>query len=183
MQPPQPPQAPVSWQAPVETTGPAPGVRFGGLGARVIAYLVDGFILGVGVTIVSVAFGAVTAGLFAGAASTANGDTASPASGAVIGAWIGGLLLFLLVVFAMTVAYFPWFWARGGQTPGMKMLHLRIVRDLDGGPISASHAILRLIGFWVSSSVFYLGFIWIFVDKRRRGWHDLIAGTVVIESN
>jgi uncharacterized RDD family membrane protein YckC len=29
--------------------------------------------------------------------------------------------------------------------------------------------------------VFYLGFLWVFVDGRRRGWHDLIAGTVVIK--
>jgi uncharacterized RDD family membrane protein YckC len=33
----------------------------------------------------------------------------------------------------------------------------------------------------VSSLVFYLGFIWILVDKRRRGWHDLIAGTVMVQ--
>jgi len=38
----------------------------------------------------------------------------------------------------------------------------------------------RRIGFWVSHLVFYLGFIWIFVDKRRRGWMDLIGGTVVV---
>jgi len=29
--------------------------------------------------------------------------------------------------------------------------------------------------------VFYLGYVWILVDKRRRGWHDLIAGTVMIK--
>ncbi len=63
----------------------------------------------------------------------------------------------------------------------MRLLHIRVVRDVDGGPISWGSAILRLIGYWVNSAVFYIGFIWIFVDKRRRGWHDLIAGTVVIE--
>jgi uncharacterized RDD family membrane protein YckC len=35
----------------------------------------------------------------------------------------------------------------------------------------------------VNSLVFYLGFIWIFIDSRRRGWHDLIAGTVVVETD
>ena len=43
-------------------------------------------------------------------------------------------------------------------------------------------AILRLVGYWVSGFVFYLGYIWIFVDKRKRGWFDLIAGTVVIKA-
>jgi uncharacterized RDD family membrane protein YckC len=63
----------------------------------------------------------------------------------------------------------------------MRLFRLRVVRDADGGPISGGQAILRLIGFWVSSFVLYLGFIWILIDSRRRGWHDLIAGTVVIE--
>ncbi len=40
---------------------------------------------------------------------------------------------------------------------------------------------LRMLGMYVSSAVFYLGFIWILVDKRRRGFHDLIAGTVVVK--
>jgi len=56
-----------------------------------------------------------------------------------------------------------------------------VVRDADGGPVSGGTAFARLLGYWVNQVVFYIGFIWIFVDKRRRGWHDLIAGTVVIE--
>ena len=47
---------------------------------------------------------------------------------------------------------------------------------------SAGAAILRLIGYWISAIVFYIGYIWIFIDKRKRGWHDLIAGTVVIKA-
>lgn len=158
--------APSSWQAPVEEMGPAPGVRFAGHGARLIAYIVDGFILGVVILALSFVFFAIMAG--AAAADSA-------------GAAVGGGLLWLVAVFVVSLAYFPWFWARGGQTPGMKIFHIRVVRDADGGPISGTSAVLRLLGFWVNSVVFYIGFIWIFVDKRRRGWHDLIAGTVVIE--
>ena len=51
----------------------------------------------------------------------------------------------------------------------------------DGGRIGRGTAWLRVLGLYVASSVFYLGFIWIFVDKRRRGWQDLIAGTIVIQ--
>jgi uncharacterized RDD family membrane protein YckC len=77
--------------------------------------------------------------------------------------------------------YFPYFWANGGRTLGMRPFNLRVVRDSDGGPIGWGTAILRLIGLWVAGAVFYLGYIWIFIDKRRRGWQDLIAGTVVIK--
>jgi uncharacterized RDD family membrane protein YckC len=62
----------------------------------------------------------------------------------------------------------------------MKPFGLVVVRDADGGPVRIRTAILRLVGMYVASTVFYLGFIWIFIDKRRRGWHDLIAGTVVV---
>ena len=48
--------------------------------------------------------------------------------------------------------------------------------------VTVGAAILRLIGYWISGAVFYLGYIWIFVDKRKRGWMDLIAGTIVISA-
>jgi uncharacterized RDD family membrane protein YckC len=89
-------------------------------------------------------------------------------------------IVFLLIAVA-SLAYFPYFWATSGSTPGMRMMGLKVVRDSDGGPISGGQAVMRLIGYWVSGAVFYLGYIWIFIDKRHRGWHDLIAGTLVVQ--
>ena len=56
-------------------------------------------------------------------------------------------------------------------------LHIRPVAD---GSITFGVAFLRLIGYLVSGAMFYLGFLWIAVDPRKQGWHDKIAGTVVI---
>ena len=78
--------------------------------------------------------------------------------------------------------YFPYFWKTSGQTAGAKMMEIKVVRDADGGPLTWGAAILRLIGYSISAAVFYIGFIWIFIDKRKRGWFDLIAGTVVIKA-
>jgi uncharacterized RDD family membrane protein YckC len=163
-----PPAAPAgyAWTTPVEPAGPAPGVRFAGHGGRLVAYIVDSIILSVVATVVAIALGVLTAA-FASAGSDAL-------------AVLSGIGIFVALL-AVSLGYFPWFWARGGATPGMRLFRLRVVRDADGGPISGGQAILRLIGFWVSSFVLYLGFIWILIDSRRRGWHDLIAGTVVIE--
>jgi uncharacterized RDD family membrane protein YckC len=44
-------------------------------------------------------------------------------------------------------------------------------------------AVLRFIGYFVSSLVFDLGFIWVAFEPRKRGWHDMIAGTVIIHVN
>jgi uncharacterized RDD family membrane protein YckC len=86
-----------------------------------------------------------------------------------------------LAIIVVSVGYFPFFWARDGQTPGMNAMKIKVVRDADGGPITPGSAILRLIGLWIGIAVFYIGVIWIFVDKRKRGWQDLIGGTVVVD--
>ena len=174
--PPGPPpttQPSVPWEAPPDEAGPAPGVKFANHGTRLVAYIIDGFIVGIGFVVVFV----ILSFAIVGAAGAGGFDRPSPGSAAAAG--ILGLLTLVLIVVAF--AYFPFFWARSGQTPGMRPFGLYVVRDSDGGRISAGQAILRLIGLWVSALPFYLGYIWIFIDKRRRGWHDLIAGTVMIE--
>jgi uncharacterized RDD family membrane protein YckC len=150
----------------VEAVGPAPGLRFAGHGARLVAYFLDAVVVSLLVLGVVIALGLLTAGL--------------AISGAAPLAVVSGLLV-VLSVFAISLGYFPWFWVNGGATPGMRIFGLRVVRDRDGGPIGWGEAILRVIGLWIGGAVFYLGYIWILIDKRRRGWHDLIAGTVVVQ--
>jgi uncharacterized RDD family membrane protein YckC len=145
-----------AWVVPEPITGPAPGVYFASHAARLIAYVIDTLIQA-----------ALFIGLFI--VSFVSAFIAPPL-----------ILLGLLGGFAVSLAYYPLFWARNGQTPGMWTMHIQVVRDADGGPITSGQAILRFIGYWVSGAVLYLGYIWIFIDKRHRGWHDLIAGTVVI---
>lgn len=154
------------WQAPEYVPGPAPGFEFGSAGERLIAYIVDVLIASFLVILI-----VILAGLVAGAGAVGG-------SGVVAAA---GVIVILLAVLIVPFAYFPYFWATSGSTPGMRMFGLRVVRDSDGGPIGAGEAVLRLIGYWVSGFVFYIGFVWILIDKRKRGWHDLIAGTVVVK--
>jgi uncharacterized RDD family membrane protein YckC len=147
-----------AWEAPEPVAGPAPGVAFADHGERLIAYIID-------VVIVFIATIAL----------------------AIVGGILATIVPILAIVpflgiFIISLVYFPYYWAKTGQTPGMKQQGIKVVRDRDGGPITMGTAILRLIGYWVSGLVFYIGYIWIFIDKRRRGWHDLIAGTVVVKA-
>jgi uncharacterized RDD family membrane protein YckC len=162
----------VSWEAPAEEVGPAPGIKFAPHGGRLLAYIIDAII----VTVVLIALGIVLSILLVGVAAT--GGRGNPAT---VGVGVLGGFAFILVLLVVTFGYFPYFWAKSGQTPGMRPFNLYIVRDSDGGKISGAQAFVRLLGMWVSAAVFYIGYIWIFIDARRRGWHDLIAGTVVIE--
>jgi uncharacterized RDD family membrane protein YckC len=162
----------VSWEAPAEEVGPAPGVKFAPHGGRLLAYILDALI----VTALLIGLGIVLSILLVGVAAT--GGRGNPAT---VGVGVLGGFAFILVLLVVTFGYFPYFWAKSGQTPGMRPFNLYIVRDSDGGKISGAQAFVRLLGMWVSAAVFYLGYVWIFIDARRRGWHDLIAGTVVIE--
>ena len=158
--PPPPPPVPAAqaWVQPEAESGPAPGVEFAPHGERLVAYIFDVLIVGVVLVLALILLGLLS-----------------------VAAPVLGIPLLILAVILIPLLYFPWFWARGGQTLGMKVFGLHVVRDRDGGTIGWGSAILRLIGFWIDGLVFYLGFIWILIDKRRRGWHDLIAGTVVIK--
>ena len=147
--------------------GPAPGVRFAKPVPRLIGYVIDGFIAGVASIAVMFVFGTI-----AGIAGAAGMNFIASL----------GIVISILAVFAVMLLYSPYFWVkREGQTPGMKVMHIRVVRDEDGGPIGWGSAIMRLIGYWISGAVFYIGYVWILVDKRKRGWFDLMAGTCVVE--
>ncbi len=162
----------VEWEAP-DPDGPAPGIAFAPHGARLVAYLVDALI----VTAVSIGlFVLVGLAFISGASLREDGESVNISAEAIV-----ATVLLTLVVVLLVLLYFPFFWARGGQTPGMAIFGLRVVDDRTGGRIGWGTAGLRVLGMYVSSAVFYLGFIWIFVDKRRRGFHDLIAGTVVVK--
>jgi uncharacterized RDD family membrane protein YckC len=160
--PPVPSSAPPSWQSGPQPVGPAPGVEFAGYGARILAYIIDGILVGVGVWVI--AFLSILMG---------GGSELNIVSTILLGAAI-----------LLGLVYFPFFWQRTGQTPGMQALNIRVVRDRDGGPVTWGSAILRLIGYGINSIVFGIpiGWLWILFDSRRRGWHDLIGSTVVVKA-
>jgi uncharacterized RDD family membrane protein YckC len=87
-----------------------------------------------------------------------------------------------LIVLAYVVlpVYFVVAWATTGQTLGMMLGGLRVVRGTDGGRVSPAGAILRLAGMLAAAIPLEIGLIWAAFDGRKRGWHDMVAGTVVI---
>jgi uncharacterized RDD family membrane protein YckC len=74
------------------------------------------------------------------------------------------------------------FWRTCGATPGKIALALRIVDAKTGAPPKTLQLIVRFIAYAVSALPLYLGFLWVAVDRRKQGWHDKIAGTIVVNS-
>ena len=87
----------------------------------------------------------------------------------------------LLALLAIALAIVG-FWRYCGATPGKIALGIRIVDAASGAPPSSLRLALRFIGYFVSAFPLYLGFLWIALDRRKQGWHDKIARTVVINS-
>ena len=81
----------------------------------------------------------------------------------------------------LNATYFIYFHGVTGQTPGKKLLGLRVART-DGEPMTFGIAFLRWVGYIISKLPFFLGFIWVAFDGRKQGWHDKIAGTYVIKT-
>ena len=89
---------------------------------------------------------------------------------------VAGLTLVLIVLNFVVMA------GTGGQTAGMRILGIFIVR-VDGSPFTMKEAALRhLVGYPLSSIAFFLGFLWMLWDPRQQGWHDKLARTIVVMS-
>jgi len=88
--------------------------------------------------------------------------------------------LYTLVLSVLWSMYFVGFTATCGQTPGKRIMGLRVVNE-DGTPVDWSTAANRFfIGYSISILPLGLGFYWALVDKNNQAWHDKIAGTLVI---
>src|SRR5687768_10280956 len=93
------------------------------------------------------------------------------------------LIVALFLVFAGYFIFFEWLW--DGQTPGKRLLKLRVIRE-DGRPITLWEAIARNLlrvfdavpGFLVP--IYSVGLIAIFLNRRDQREGDIFAGTVVI---
>jgi uncharacterized RDD family membrane protein YckC len=78
------------------------------------------------------------------------------------------------------VGYFVVFWSATGQTPGNRLLQIRVCRADDGAVPSPGAALLRFVGLILAALPLFAGFLPILLDDRRRGVHDMLAGTVVV---
>jgi uncharacterized RDD family membrane protein YckC len=80
----------------------------------------------------------------------------------------------------LPVVLVVWLWHRYGATPGKHMLQLRVIDAHSGRKPGWGKATLRYLAYIVALLPLGLGFLWIAWDRRKQGFHDKIAGTLVI---
>jgi uncharacterized RDD family membrane protein YckC len=147
--------------------------HYGGFWRRFVAISIDLFILGaIGFTMLIL--GSVAFGLGISPEDMA----ADPEALMELGLKV--MTICQALGFVLNMAYFTWFHGTTGQTPGKRLMGLRVIRDT-GEAISFGTAFLRWVGYLISFLPLCIGFLWAGADRRKQAWHDKIAGTVVID--
>jgi uncharacterized RDD family membrane protein YckC len=137
---------------------------------RFIAWFLDGIIMGVLAMILGLVIGLV-AGLGASTDSSILG---------ILSAALFFVLFIIIVLFQFV--YFGYFWSKDGQSLGMKILNMKVIRR-NGEGLSFWRAAFRgSVGYWISSLIFYLGYLWAAFDNENEAWHDKIFDTWVVET-
>ncbi len=177
-----PPPAPAVAPTPPPVAAPAPGVpqpqpaygqaaqapkatgEYGGFWIRLVAYFIDGFILGVPMAIINV----IAMGIIMRNARSMGMITFAS--------------IFLMLIFTvLALAYILIGWSKYGTTIGKRIFGLYVVDDQTGRAPTMGKAFLRLVGYIVDGFTFYIGFLMIAFTADKRGLHDMIAKTHVIK--
>ncbi|HEX5195471.1 MAG TPA: RDD family protein [Solirubrobacteraceae bacterium] len=137
-----------------------PPTPYAGLVTRATALLVDAIVINVLAAIAGAAIGLI--GSLAGAGRP---GLAAAVTGGTL--WLG-----------WTGLYFVAFWTVAGQTPGGRLLDISVAST---GPrdLGLARAALRFVVMMLALAPLGAGFFTVLFDDRRRGPHDMAAGTVV----
>jgi uncharacterized RDD family membrane protein YckC len=143
------------------TVAPSRLVGYVGLVTRSVAFIIDIVVINLVVALVGAIINLLASLL------GHNGGLSTEA------AVIGGVIWWLWVV-----TYFVVFWTLTGQTPGSRLLGIR-VQSTSGGSLHVRQALRRFGGLILAALPLGAGFLLILVDDRRRGLQDRIGATVV----
>lgn len=86
-----------------------------------------------------------------------------------------------LLMQIFSAAVYVFFWVKYAGTPVKRLLKLKILDAKTGEHLSYGQAFIRYIGYIPSALVLCLGFIWVAFDSKKQGWHDKMAGSVVVK--
>ncbi len=93
----------------------------------------------------------------------------------------GGVSEFL-ITWVMPAVVVIVFWVFRSATPGKMIVRIKIADAKTGGEPSTWQLIGRYFAYFVYTIPLMLGFLWVAFDKRKQGWHDKLAGTIVVKT-
>jgi uncharacterized RDD family membrane protein YckC len=160
----------------INSPGAAAQPRYVGFWARFLAMLIDN--LWIGVILMLVIFAIYGQDFMTMTMAMTTPEASMQMMAAAGQGSAGGFLVQLLLPAVLIVGF--WLWK--STTPGKMVVSAKIVDANTLGDPSTGQLIVRYVGYFISTFVFFLGFLWVAFDKRKQGWHDKIAGTLVIKT-
>ena len=92
-----------------------------------------------------------------------------------VGSTVDNLITWVLPAVLVMV-----FWLLRSSTPGKMAIDAVIVDARTGAKPTTLQFVIRYIGYYVAGIPLFIGLIWVAFDRRKQGWHDKMAGTVVV---
>ena len=95
------------------------------------------------------------------------------------------LLEVVLAVLTLGIGYFIWsfFTFRTGQTPGKKLMGIRVISLNDGKALAFWMTLLRewIVKGFIGSITFGIAYIWILFDDKNQALYDKVMNTIVVD--
>ncbi len=145
-------------------------------GRRLVAYIIDGFIIGAFSTVIMIIFMAPFFGSVMSAAINEQDPDPAMLMGGAGFMMLGVLLMYLLIFLYFALQHS----SRHQATFGKRAMKL-YVTDIDGDRLTFGKAALRSIGRFINGMTMMIGWLMVFFTDRKQGLHDMIAGTLVLD--
>lgn len=94
--------------------------------------------------------------------------------------WLVGTLAGIAGLLLVGI-YFVLFWSTAGQTPGGRVMRLRVQHN--GEAPAVWRSIVRLVGVVLSIIPIFAGYIPVLFDSKRRALPDYMAGTIIVNED
>ncbi|WP_345970079.1 MULTISPECIES: RDD family protein [Sulfurimonas] len=151
-----------------------PKVTYADFKSRALAFITDIFMIGIPITlIIMIAFGHDQMMNSAGGTDVLMNPAEAKQHAPNPYASITQMLLYAVT--------FVLFWHKSGQTPGKKMMQIRVVDARTFQTASWSRLLLRFVGYFLSALTL-VGFFTGLLRRDGRALHDLLSGTAVIRA-
>ena len=139
--------------------GPEVELDYAGIGVRLAAFFIDLMVTFVLVSVLALVLGLSGPEFF------------TQGEGVTVLDYLG---------YVLPLAYAVLFIGLRGQTIGKMVVGVKVIREDGSLPGLGSAALRETFGKLISGVALLLGYIWIGFDSKKQGWHDKIAGTVVV---
>jgi uncharacterized RDD family membrane protein YckC len=147
-----------------QPAAPPPEPRYVGLATRAISFALDAAVINVVAIVTALGVSLILSLVHL------------PSS---LHSFLTGLAGAVYVLWA--VGYFVVFWSATGQTPGARLMQIRVL-SASGNVVNPTRALVRCGGTLLAAIPLFAGFVPILFDARRRGFQDHLARTVVVEA-